>query len=595
VRSIDPIAYLRSVAPFDLLPQPLFDEAAGGLEVAFHPVGTRLVNAGEEPLHYLYVIRRGSVRLERDGQTLQLLEEGEMFGYTSLITREATLDVTVEEDLLAYRVPEAEFQRLLGDATFARHFAVGLAERLKSSLSSSPVAALHADLSQAVEQIVRRQAVWVEAGVTVAEAARVMRAERISSVLVRASPPAILTDRDLRGRVLAEGKGPRTPVAEVFSQPVLSVPAATPLFEAWKTLVDAGVNHLAVERDGQLVGVLTSSDLLKCSAQGPLSVLRSVERLGGPEGLPGYSGRVAEMAATLLTGGLEANAIAGFVSRLNDTLLRRIAQWVEAELGPPPAPWAWLVFGSEGRGEQTLLTDQDNALVYGDAAAGSREWYQRFADRVGADLELAGFPRCPGGRMARKWHGTLSEWVGQIDECLDARPHDAAIFFDHRKVAGALDVAPLEAALSRARKLRHFVRILARDAIAFTPPTGLLLRSYSRVDLKLEGIMPVVFLARCYAIESGSSARNTLARLDAALAAGFMGETVHADVSQAYQLLLGLRLRAQLRMLHEHRPLANDLVMLALTPMERNRLKEAFRAIKRWQEKAAFHYQTDLL
>ncbi len=433
MRSIDPIAYLRSVAPFDLLPQALFDEAAAGVEVAFHPVGTRLSSVGAPPFRYLYVIRRGSVRLERDGQTIQLLEEGETFGYTSMITRQTSVDVTVEEDLLAYRVPEAEFRRLLGDATFARFFAVTLAERLKSSLNHAPVAALQPDLSQDVAQILRRAAVWVEAGATVAEAARVMRAERISSVLVRSTPPGILTDRDLRGRVLAEGLGPKTPVIQVFTQPVQSVPAGMPLFEAWKNLVDAGVNHLAVERNGELIGVLTSSDLLKCSAQGPIAVLRSVERLGGREGLAGYAGRVAEMVAALLAGGIESNAIAGFVARLNDTLLRRIAQWVEAELGPPPAPWAWLVFGSEGRIEQTLITDQDNALVYADAARDSRDWFQRFADEIGACLELAGFPRCPGGRMAGRWHGTLSEWEREVHVCAEERPSFAAIFFDARK------------------------------------------------------------------------------------------------------------------------------------------------------------------
>jgi CBS domain-containing protein len=595
VRSIDPIAYLRSVAPFDLLPQPLFDEAAAGVEVAFHPVGTRLSSAGGDPFHFLYVIRRGSVRLERDGQTIQLLEEGEMFGYTSLITGEATMDVTVEEDLLAYRVPEAEFRRLLGDGTFARFFAVELAERLKTSLTHTPVAALQPDLSQDVAQILQRGAVWVDAGATVAEAARVMRAERISSVLVRTSPPGILTDRDLRGRVLAEGLGPKTPVVQVFSQPVQAVPVGMPLFEAWKNLVDAGVNHLAVARDGELIGVLTSSDLLKCSAQGPISVLRSVERIGGRDGLAGYGGRVAEMASALLSGGLEANTIAGFVARLNDTLLRRITQWVEAELGPAPAPWAWLVFGSEGRMEQTLLTDQDNALVYADEAAGDRGWFERFADRVGDDLELAGFPRCPGGRMARRWHGTLSEWEHQIESSMEERPHDAAIFFDHRKVAGRLDVAPIEEVLASAKKVRHFVRVLASGALGFVPPTGILLRKSSRVDLKAEGISPVVFLARCYAIEIGTPARNTFRRLDAALAAGLMGENVHADVSQAYQLLLGVRLRAQLRALAEHRPPANEIVMASLTPMERNRVKESFRAIRRWQEKAAFHYQTGIL
>jgi CBS domain-containing protein len=594
VRAIDPIAWLRAMPPFNAVPQGLFEEAARTVEVGFYPGGTAMVRAGGAPLAHLYVIRKGAVRLERGGQTLQVLEEGETFGYTSLITGNASIDVTVEEDLLAYRLPGAQFQRLLADAGFAGHFAVGLAERLKSSLEHSPVATFQADLSQDVGELVRRPAVWVGPETTVGEAARVMRAERISSVLVRGEPPGIVTDRDFRSRVLAEGLGAPTSVAQVLS-PARTVPSSTPVFEAWKLLLEAGVHHLAVVRGDAVAGVLTANDLLRCSAQGPVSVLRGVERLAARENLPGYTTRVAEMAASLLAGGLEANTIAGFVARLNDALLRRILQWAEAELGPPPAPYAWLVFGSEGRMEQTLIVDQDNALAYADEGAARRDWYEALGARVNADLEAAGFPRCPGGRMARRWHHTLGEWRREIAECVEARPHDAAIFFDLRAPGGTLDVGPLQAELARAPHHRLFVRTLAKGALAFAPPASFLLRDSSRVDLKQHGIAPIAFLARCYAIEIGSTARNTLERLDAAARAGLMGETVHADVTEAYRFLLGLRLRAQLRLLSERRPVGNEITVSELTPLERNRLKDSFRAIRRWQEKAAFHYQTGVV
>ena len=183
--AIDPVAYLRTIPPFDALPPALFDEAARTLEVSFHPAGTRLVRAGGTPLEHLYLIRKGAVRLERDGDELQVLEDGEIFGYTSLVTGEATFDVAVEEDLVAYRLPAAVFRHLLESAQFAGHFAVGIGQRLKSSLEHSPVATFHADLSVEVQQLVRRAPVWVDAGATVGDAAIVMRDEGISSVLVR--------------------------------------------------------------------------------------------------------------------------------------------------------------------------------------------------------------------------------------------------------------------------------------------------------------------------------------------------------------------------------------------------------------------------
>lgn len=595
MQATDPIAFVRSVAPFDAIPRDLFEAAMKSVDIAFHPAGTVLVRTGGEPLRHLYLIRKGSIRLERDGQTIQLLEEGESFGYTSLITKKATLDATVEEDLLAYRLPDGEFQRLLADAHFAGHFAVGLAERLKSSLAHSPVATFQPDLSHEVGALVRRPPVWIDPSATVADAARVMRSEGISSVLVRSDPPGIATDRDFRSRVLAEGRGPATPLLEVTSRPIRAVPAETPVFEAWKVLLESGVHHLAVSRDGEVAGVLTSNDLLKCSAQGPVSVLRSVERLASRDALPGYANRVAEMASTLLSGGLDANTIAGFVARLGDTLLRRILQWAEEDLGPPPAPYAWLVLGSEGRMEQTLLTDQDNALAFADEGEGRRDWYRRLGERVNADLETAGFPRCPGGRMARRWYDSLSGWRREIDDCLENRPHDAGALFDARRAGGQLDFAPIAAALDRGRRMRHLVRALAKEAISFVPPSGFLLRKSSTVDLKAHGITPVVLLARCYAIEAGTQARNTLERLDAARAGGFMGENVHAQVTEAYRFLGGLRLRLLLRRHAQREPLSTEVSLADLTPLERNRLKDSFRAIKGWQEKAAYRYQTNLL
>jgi CBS domain-containing protein len=595
--ALDPVAFVRATRPFGDLPRPLFERAARALDIGFFPVGTRLVERGGPPLEHLYVIRKGVVRLEREGQTLQLLEEGEIFGYTSLIAKKATLDAVVEEDLLAYRLPAAEFERLLEDARFASHFAVGLAERLKHSLERAPVSTFQADLGVAVETLLRRPPVRVAATATVGDAARVMREQGISSVLVDASPLGIVTDRDFRNKVLAEGLGPATPVTQVYSFPLRTVAAQTAIYEAWQALLDGGVHHLPVVRGDAIIGVLTSNDLLKTTAQGPMAVLRSVERLASREALPGYGRRVTEMASALLGGGLDATVIAGFVARLNDALLRRILRWAEQELGPPPAPYAWIAFGSEGRMEQTLLTDQDNALVHGGTAADD-PWFAALAERANGDLEAAGFPRCPGDYMARRWHGPLSEWKARFEGWLDdPKPRallQAAIFFDFRRVHGALDLAPLEAVLARASKARVFLSALAKAALEFSPPSLLMRLRGEEVDLKLQAISPIVFLARPYALEVGSSARNTMARLDAAVAGGLIGKDVRATLREAYRFLLGLRLREQIRMLAEGKPPVNTIGLGALSSIERSRLKDSLRAVREWQETAAYHYRTDL-
>jgi CBS domain-containing protein len=595
--SLDPVAYLRATPPFHALPAPLFAAAAGALEIGYYPAGASLVHVGAEPLQHLYVIRKGSVRLEREGQTLQVLEEGETFGYTSLITGRATLDVRVEEDLLAYRLPAAQFQQLLGDAQFAGHFAVGLSQRLKSSLEHSPVTTFKADLQLEVSRLLRRPAIWVEAGATVGQAARVMREQKVSSVLVRGDPAGIVTDRDFRNRVLAEGLGPETPVASVITSPLRAVEATTPVSAAWTTLLDTGLHHLPIRRGEEIIGVLTSTDLLKVHAPGPMTVLRRVERMADRSGLPGYATKVTEMVAALLAGGLEADLMAGYVARLNDALLRRLLAFAEADLGPPPVPYAWVVMGSEGRMEQTLLTDQDNALVFDDQGEPQRAWFQALAERVNADLEAAGFPPCHGAYMASHWLGSTSEWVQRFAAWFETRkPQEllaASTFFDFRKVGGQLDLGPLEAALSSTAQHPIFLRYLARAALDLRPPNTLLLRlrESTELDLKMQGLAPIVLLARCYGLEIGSPERNTHARLEAAVKAGLMSQEVFGVVGEAYRFLLGLRLRLQLKLASEGKPVTNKVAFSDLGAIERSRLKDAFRAIRSWQDMAAYHYQ----
>ena len=595
---MDEASILRSIPPFDALPRERFDEAARAAVERRFPAGAWLAHAGGEPMQHLFVIREGSVRIERHGQTVQVLEEGETFGYTSLITGKATFDVVVEEALVAFELPAAVFRRLEEDPRFAAHFAAGLGERLRASLEQSPVAAFQPDLSSEAGRLVRGPPIWVGPDATVVEAARAMRDHRISSVLVRGDPPGILTDRDLRSRVVAEGLGGDVPVARVATRPLWTMPEETPVYEAWMALVDQERHHLALVRDGEVVGVVTSTDLMRSSAQGPVAAIRAVERLASRDGLRGYGARVAEMVSALLAARLDPVMIAGLVARLNDALLRPILRWAEADLGPAPAPWAWLALGSEGRKEQTLLTDQDNALAFADDGAGARAWFQAFAGRVNDDLEAAGFPRCRGGYMARNWLGTVAEWRERFRTWIHQPSQqgllEAAIFFDHRRVAGRLDLEPLQEEVAAAGDQPIFLRAMAAEALRFAPPQMLLLRmrgGASVVDLKKQGISPIVFLARCYALETRSRARHTLDRIDAAVRAGLLDAEAGGNVSEAYRFLVGLRLRLQLRMLVAGRPVVDEVALSELTPLERTRLKESFRAVKAWQDLAAYHHR----
>ncbi|RDI94642.1 cyclic nucleotide-binding/CBS domain-containing protein [Meiothermus sp. QL-1] len=594
---MNPLDFVCQQAPFNLLPEEALQKVARGLEITFYPKNTKVLEQGGERSQHLYLIRKGLARLERDGQPVLLLEEGEVFGYPSLLAQEApAFDVLAEEDLLVYRWGEGVFRQLMQYPEFAAFFTRGLAERLRISQRLESLVGL--DLSLPVGELVTRPPVFIAPTATVGEAARLMRAHQISSVLVEGRPLGILTDRDLRNRVLAEGRGPETLVQEVMSAPLKSRPASTPLFEALAYMVEQGIHHLPLEEEGQIVGVVTDTVFMRQQARSPLHLLRRLERTRRRSDLRGYGQELGGVVELLLQGGLGAGEIGRSVSAINDQLIRILLRLAEAELGPPPTPYAWMVFGSEGRMEQTLLTDQDNALVYAEASAEAAAYFQRMAEFVVEGLLEAGFPPCPGGYMATRWCKPLAEWLRLFRHWIETpTPQElleAQIFFDFRPVYGSLSLEPLEQVVAQSAKQGIFLAHLARAALQLRPPIGFFRRIREEeggVDLKKGGIVPIVGLARVYALEAGSQARSTVERLRVAARQNRLSQEGAETLVEAFGFLMRLRLREQLASLHRGEPPSNRVPLERLSPLERRHLKEAFLHIREMQEALSHAYE----
>ena len=222
------------------------------------------------------------------------------------------------------------------------------------------------ELATPVGELVLREALFASAQDSVAEAARVMRQARTSSALVSGDPVGILTSGDLRNRVLADQLPPDTPVADVMTLPVSSLPEDAPLYRALLLMLDHGFEHVPVTRDGQVIGVITHMDMLRHQAHSPMLLLSRIRSLDGLPALDSYADEIAETAQALLTDGLQPARIARVVATLNDALSGRLLQLAQDQLGPPPCPFAWLALGSEGRREQILPSDQDSALAFRD-------------------------------------------------------------------------------------------------------------------------------------------------------------------------------------------------------------------------------------
>jgi CBS domain-containing protein len=509
--------------------------------------------------------------------------------------------VITEEESEIYQLPVEVVRYLNEQPAFAEFFLKGLGERLQraSSLRTSP---LTGDLAAPVGYLVTQPPVFVEAGATVAEAARVMRQERVSSVLIKGVLPGIITDRDLRNRVLAKGLGAETPLEHVLSRPLKTLPVDTPIYSALLFMLEENIHHLPLTRQDQIVGMVSDTDLLRHQVQSPLYLLKRVETLADSAALSHYAVEIAGTVKALFEGGLDIGQIGRIISSLNDALITRLLTLAEQALGPPPTPYAWIVFGSEGRQEQTLLTDQDNALVYGQAGEESHSYFLKLADRVVEGLLQAGFPACPGGYMAVNWRRPLSDWKMLFRDWVQTPDPqallEASIFFDFRPVYGSLDLEPLEAIFLKAGERRLFLAHLARNSLNFQPPLGFFRRIREEeggIDLKKGGITPIVALARLYALEAGLPLRTTLDRLAAIAQSSTLGQERAELLAEAFRFIQYLRLREQLQTYQAHQLPGNKVRLGTLSPLERRHLKEAFLLIREVQELTAAKFQTGWL
>lgn len=600
--SNQPIKFIHSHPPFDRLNQAELKRIEETVETVQFSQGTRILEEGGSPSRYLYLICKGAVRRVRQGQVMQVLEEGELFGYPSLLNQiSPSSDVIAEEDVLVYQIPEEVFHELVNNAAFAEFFLKNLSERLRQS-SGPETASLGGNLTSSVESLIIRPPLTVSPSATVAEVAQAMTKAWVDSAIVMDTPPGIVTDRDFRVRVLAEELGPDTPVHPIMSRPLLAQPAETPVYATLLFMLEENIRHLALTRDGEIVGVITATDLLRHQAKSPLYLLRQLETPETSKILPRYGLEIAGTVETLFTGGLDVAQIGRVIASLNDTLLRRLLKLAEDELGPPPTPYAWIVFGSEGRMEQALLTDQDNAIVYQEDKPEAQNYFQALAEQVVNGLIGAGFPPCSGGYMATQWCYPLEHWVQLFNGwVMTPKPQavlESAIFFDFRAVYGELALDPLEKIVLEARNQKIFLAHLANVALELKPPLGFFRRIRDEdglVDLKKGGIAPVVGLARVYGLAADPWDRSTLERLEAAAQAKTLSREGAETLAETYRFLLHLRLREQLAAIRAGNSPNNKIRLETLSPVEKRHLKDAFLAIREIQEATAQRFQTGLL
>lgn len=461
--------------------------------------------------------------------------------------------------------------------------------------------------------VIRRRPVTCRPDDSIESALRAMDSQGVGSVIVTgegATPLGIVTLHDLLGRVVLPRRNLFDPVSGVMSPVVSALPATATAYEAALEMVSRGVRHVVVvDSDGKVAGVVSEKDLFDLQRLSMRQLSHEILRAPDISALAGLAEEVRGLARSRLADGVSAEQLTRFIASLNDLLTRRVLDLELAGANLRGIAFCWLAFGSEGRLEQTLATDQDNGLIFevpeGLSADGARELLLPLARRVNESLAACGFPLCKGGIMAGnpRWCLSAGEWRTEFAQWMDSGSPDsllnATIFFDLRPLHGAERLAAeLRAWLAaRAADSPRFLHQMAENALQNRPPLGLV-RDFSvesggehrgTIDLKINGSAIFVDAARIFALATGVTATSTATRLRSSAAAlRLSGETIEAWID-AFHHILDLRLHGQ------ERPggaavAANRVDPEALNPLERKILKESLRQARDIQSRLALDH-----
>ncbi len=592
-------SYLRRFPPFNGVQDAEVERAAASAEEVGYQPGDLVLREDGEPAHALYVVRSGSVEIVHDDEVVDVLEPGEVFGHTSLLSAMApAFDVRAREHTICLAIDEEVARAILGTPAGAEFVAATLRERM---VRTGYVAHAQADQRTAhLGSLVHRPAVVVEPDSTVREAARQMSEKDVSCVLVRLDGSfGVVTDSDLRSRLVAAGLSYDTPVRELMVAPAKTFPPDRLAVDAMIDMLDAGIHHLPiVDARGVPLGIVTATDLMYLESRTPFAMRRSIAHADSVEEVVAAAGHLPLTIVTLLRAGVSAVDVGRVMALSDDAATTRLVQLAFATHGDPPVPWAWMALGSVARREQSLASDQDNALAYGDSDQEVDRLFEAVATDVNDGLRRCGFGEDNAEVLARnrRWRMSEREWILVFRTCLEHpdRSHltRAAVAFDFRHVVGGLNIVrPLVEIERETPNYPDFVRRLARTATDFTPPLGfrsrLALDEDGRFDIKRKGVVPIANLARFHALSAGLTISGTLDRLEGAEAAGALSHDQAGLLREAFELVVRIRLDHQARQVEAGQTPGNRIDPGELPPLTRSQLRDAFKGVAAAQHELA--------
>ena len=615
------IEFLRKVPPFQFLDDETLKDITTGVTMEFYPKGTSIQYQGGPAPKYLHVIKKGEVKVfiknENEEVFVDYRGEGDLIGYLLIFGgAKARANVETIDDTICYLIRRETIQHLLYSNPavrefFNKSFLTRYLDKTFKEIQNKNLVYAGGDkilFTTPLGEIASKGVIKASENLSIQEAAEIMSNYKISSLILidlNGLATGIITDRDLRDKVVSKGKDCGDPVKDIMSIPHVRADVKEYCFEAILKMVKHNVHHLLVMKDDELKGILTNHDLMLIQGTSPLSVVKDIESQNTIDALIPVSKKINNIVALLLNEGAKASSITRIITEINDRLVKKILGIAEERFGEPPVPYCWVAFGSEGRKEQTFKTDQDNALIYHDPAddemeAAAQEYFRDFTLFVRDGLLKCGFPLCPADFMATNpmWRQPLHVWRKYFTTWISTPTPEAVLntvtFFDMRAVHGETRLLDWlkDFTLSMAKDSRIFLGHIANLAIKNMPPIGFLKafvveksgEHKDKLNMKIKGLAPLVDIVRLFALEKGIKETSTIERIHVLKDKHTIVKEYGDELIHAFEFIMLLRIQHQLEQLKEGKDINNFINPNNLSNLEKRIAKETFQLVTKIQD-----------
>ncbi|MDO6486239.1 putative nucleotidyltransferase substrate binding domain-containing protein [Colwellia sp. 6_MG-2023] len=617
-------SFIQSIPPFDSLPQPALARLIRELAINYVRKDEFLPPKGVNEAR-LYIVRKGALScLSSSNELISRLGEGDLCtefckqklqpisntdeisgneNNTPLLTEQR---VKTDEDSLVYSL-DAQILRDIGEKypSISDYFNHNSAERLKKKMSKINEEAIISStlMNMPVSNFYHSPVAGIDASQSIQQAAIQMTEQGYTCLVVldNKSCVGIVTDKDIRRRCVAEGLPITTSIAEIMTREMSTIDIKNNAYDALMTMTAKHIQHLPVTNQGEVVGMVTVTDLMNNEGHNTVNFSSIIHKAKSLEQLIEVSALLPKLQIRLAKLGASADHVGKSISAITMSFTKRLIEMAEAKLGPPPVPYAWLAAGSQARQEQLAHSDQDNAIIICDSMKPDDDaWFKSLAHFVCDGLADCGFIYCPGYIMATndKWRQPVKNWQKYFDGWIDTPSPEAllnsSVFFDLETICG--DTSLLDNVrtnlLKKTQNSSLFIAHLSKNALALRPPLGFFRdfvlkqngKHKATLDLKHNGIAPIVDLARIYALSQGISAVNTIERIKQAAGSAAITRSSAENLIDAYEFLGILRVKHQANQLTKDIEPDNYLSPKELSKLEREHLKDAFKVIKTLQD-----------